>query len=77
MTTTTPRHRADLPREQALADLRRGLARVLVGRDLYADDAVLRAEAGAGPRGPVAAGLTRLTQWRHAARSTTQVLARS
>ncbi len=42
---TTPRHRADVPRTQAFADLRRRAAQFVVGRDLYADDALLRGEA--------------------------------
>ena len=41
-TATTPRHRADVPRTAAWADLRRSAARLLAGRDLYADDLVLR-----------------------------------
>ena len=41
-TATTPRHRAEVPRTVAWADLRRSVARLLAGRDLYADDAILR-----------------------------------
>lgn len=43
--TVTPRHRAETSRSQAFADLRRRVALVVVGRDLYADDRVLRGEA--------------------------------
>jgi len=39
---TTPRHRAETSRAQAFADLRRRAAQLVVGRDLYADDAILR-----------------------------------
>ena len=47
---TTPRHRADTTRSLAFADLRRSLAHLLAGRDLYEDDKILRpAVAGAGP----------------------------
>lgn len=42
---TTPRHRADVPRAQAFAELRRRAAQLVVGRDLYADDALLRGES--------------------------------
>ena len=38
----TPRHRAEVPRQVKLANLRRGLATLLAGRDLYADDRILR-----------------------------------
>ena len=41
-TVTTPRHRADVPRTAVWADLRRGAAHILAGRDLSADDAILR-----------------------------------
>ncbi len=40
--TTTPRHRAERPRGIAWPELRRSVAHVLAGRDLYADDLVLR-----------------------------------
>lgn len=43
---TTPRHRADVPRAQAFAELRRRAAQLVVGRDLYADDVLLRGDAG-------------------------------
>ena len=42
----TPRHRAERRRGPDLAALRRRTARAVVGRDLYADDLVLRDEAG-------------------------------
>lgn len=38
----TPRHRAEVSRTQAFAALRRRAAHLVVGRDLYADDQVLR-----------------------------------
>lgn len=41
-TATTPRHRAEVPPTAVWADLRRSVARLLAGRDLYADDLVLR-----------------------------------
>ena len=41
----TPRHRAERRRGPDLADLRRRTARVVIGRDLYADDLVLKDEA--------------------------------
>lgn len=41
-TASTPRHRADVSRGPRWADLRRVAARLLAGRDLYADDLVLR-----------------------------------
>ena len=39
---TTPRHRAEMPRTAAWSDLRRSVAHLLAGRDLYADDLLLR-----------------------------------
>ena len=54
-TATTPRHRADVPRRAVWADLRRGVARLLAGRDLYADDAIRR-PAGVRPSAPQPAG---------------------
>lgn len=41
-TATTPRHRAEVPRTAVWADLRRSVAHLLAGRDLYADDVILR-----------------------------------
>ena len=46
---TTPRHRADVPRAQAFAELRRRAAQLVVGRDLYADDVLLRGDVLASP----------------------------
>lgn len=41
-TSTTPRHRAETSPSAFWGDLRRAAARVIAGRDLYADDAILR-----------------------------------
>jgi len=43
---TTPRHRADISRAQVFAELRRRAAQLVVGRDLYADDVILRGATG-------------------------------
>lgn len=45
MPAVTPRHRAEPGPGRLRSDLLRGVARLLVGRDLYADDLLLRAEA--------------------------------
>lgn len=51
-TATTPRHRAEKSPTALWGDLRRRAAHLLAGRDLYADDAILR-PTGTRPAGVV------------------------
>ena len=47
---STPRHRADVAGRHKPVHLRRTLARLLAGTDVYADDVLLRPPTTPGPR---------------------------